>query len=390
VLIDFGIARFYRPDQAGDTAIYGTTGYAPPEQYGRGQTDARTDIYALGVLLHQMLTGHDPTSTPFALPPPRTLNPAVPPQIADAIARATAADRAARFADIAEFRAALHAPAPVVVRRAPQRSAQAARTQRDAPRRRGSSIVWALAGVLTALVVGALALVLLLRPLGPRDPVPLTPAPAVAGATAQQAAATAEPENPTAPVDVTQTEPADITPAINSGTDSPTPPSGKAGSRVVLLQPSGVSASSAAAAGKDASGNTISYDPQNAIDRRADTTWRVDGDGAGQWLQLDFDSEVNITSLGIIPGYDKIDPGDGTDRFMQNRVVKVVRFEFSDGSSVRASFEQIRAMQFVTFEQAIRTRSVRIVVEQTYPPPPAEQGGRDFTPISEVNVLGTP
>jgi serine/threonine-protein kinase len=127
VLIDFGIARFYRPGQAGDTAIYGTTGYAPPEQYGRGQTDARTDIYALGVLLHQLLTGHDPTTTPFALPPPRTLNPNIPPQIAAALERATDSNREARFADIAAFRAALHIPGVAApgVRRAKEQAAHA-------------------------------------------------------------------------------------------------------------------------------------------------------------------------------------------------------------------------------------------------------------------------
>ncbi len=147
VLIDFGIARFYRPGQAGDTAIYGTTGYAPPEQYGRGQTDARTDIYALGVLLHQLLTGHDPTSTPFALPPPRTLNPAIPPQVADAITRATAADREARFADIAAFRAALRAPASPgqqVVRRGGAPPTYATPVRPAAPRRGRSGLVWAL------------------------------------------------------------------------------------------------------------------------------------------------------------------------------------------------------------------------------------------------------
>src|SRR4029078_8002519 len=58
VLIDFGIARFYRPGGNSDTAVYGTIGYAPPEQYGRGQTDARVDSYGLGVLLHHHLTGH--------------------------------------------------------------------------------------------------------------------------------------------------------------------------------------------------------------------------------------------------------------------------------------------------------------------------------------------
>ena len=112
VLIDFGIARFYRPGGNSDTAVYGTIGYAPPEQYGKGQTDARTDIYALGVLLHHVLTGHDPAATPFALPSPGTLNPALPAAVAAAIERATANDRTERFHDIAAFRAALHAPAP--------------------------------------------------------------------------------------------------------------------------------------------------------------------------------------------------------------------------------------------------------------------------------------
>jgi hypothetical protein len=160
----------------------------------------------------------------------------------------------------------------------------------------------------------------------------------------------------------------------------------------VLLdpRPNGVSASSVAEPGMDASGKPISYEPQNIVDGKPDTAWRVAGDGVEQWVQLDFEAEVSVASIGLIPGYDKIDPSDGADRFAQNRVVKIVRFEFSDGSSVRASFEQSRAMQFVAFEQPIRTRSIRIVVEQTYPPPPTEQGGRDFTPISEVQVLGTP
>jgi len=56
---------------------------------------------------------------------------------------------------------------------------------------------------------------------------------------------------------------------------------------------------------------------------------------------------------------------------------------------VRASFSRDRSIQTVPIGD-IRTRSIRIVVEETYPPPPAEQGGRDFTPISEVQVQGTP
>jgi len=68
-LIDFGIARHFKPGQAKDTMALGSPGYAAPEQYGKAQTTPRSDIYSLGVLLHQMLTGDDPTFLPFRFAP---------------------------------------------------------------------------------------------------------------------------------------------------------------------------------------------------------------------------------------------------------------------------------------------------------------------------------
>jgi len=56
-LIDFDIARAVKEHAEADTVYFGTRGYAPPEQYGFGQTDARTDIYAFGVLLRWLVTG---------------------------------------------------------------------------------------------------------------------------------------------------------------------------------------------------------------------------------------------------------------------------------------------------------------------------------------------
>lgn len=88
-LIDFGIARLFSPGKAADTAQFGTPGYAPPEQYG-GQTEPRSDIYSMGVVLHQMLTGHNPSSTPFALPRVGTLNPAIDARLEELVVRATA------------------------------------------------------------------------------------------------------------------------------------------------------------------------------------------------------------------------------------------------------------------------------------------------------------
>jgi eukaryotic-like serine/threonine-protein kinase len=68
-LIDFGIARHFKPGQSRDTTAFGSPGYAPPEQYGKTQTTPRADIYALGATLHQLLTGDDPTQTPFRFAP---------------------------------------------------------------------------------------------------------------------------------------------------------------------------------------------------------------------------------------------------------------------------------------------------------------------------------
>ena len=64
-LIDFGIARHFKPGQTRDTIAFGSAGYAAPEQYGKAQTTARSDIYSLGATIHQLLTGIDPSHTPF-------------------------------------------------------------------------------------------------------------------------------------------------------------------------------------------------------------------------------------------------------------------------------------------------------------------------------------
>lgn len=76
-LIDFGIARHFKPGQLKDTATIGSIGYASPEQFGHMQTSPRTDIYSLGVILHQMLTGNDPVRfSPQTVPLPMSTHPA--------------------------------------------------------------------------------------------------------------------------------------------------------------------------------------------------------------------------------------------------------------------------------------------------------------------------
>ncbi len=82
-LIDFGIARFFKATVTKDTTLLGSQGYAPLEQYGRGQSDARSDIYALGATLYDLLTKETPADSPTrrvnpqAFETPRQLNPAI-------------------------------------------------------------------------------------------------------------------------------------------------------------------------------------------------------------------------------------------------------------------------------------------------------------------------
>ncbi len=56
-LIDLGAARRHRPEQQGDTVFLGTQATAPPEQFGYQQTDQRSDIYSLGILMRFLCTG---------------------------------------------------------------------------------------------------------------------------------------------------------------------------------------------------------------------------------------------------------------------------------------------------------------------------------------------
>ncbi len=106
-LIDFGIARFHRAGRPATDEAFGTAGYAPPEQYGNGQTDQRSDIYALAATLHHLLTGHDPGQNPFHWRAVRTYNPRVSRRVDQALLQALELKPELRFRSIEEFRQAL-------------------------------------------------------------------------------------------------------------------------------------------------------------------------------------------------------------------------------------------------------------------------------------------
>ena len=110
VIIDFGIARSWREGAETDTAHFLTRAYAPPEQFGFGQTDERSDVYAMGKLLYFCLTG---TTPPSVCDLGACLGAGLSEDCAHVVACACAFDPAARFQTARAFAAAARgAPAP--------------------------------------------------------------------------------------------------------------------------------------------------------------------------------------------------------------------------------------------------------------------------------------
>ena len=107
-IIDFGIAREYKEQSLADTVSLGTKGYAAPEQFGgKGQTDARTDVYCLGVTLYHLVTGHSPCDPPYEIYPIRHWNPQLDPGLEAIIEKCTQLNPNDRYQSCAELLYAL-------------------------------------------------------------------------------------------------------------------------------------------------------------------------------------------------------------------------------------------------------------------------------------------
>jgi hypothetical protein len=191
------------------------------------------------------------------------------------------------------------------------------------------------------------------------------------------------------PVETTRPPIGEETPtAAPSPSSSPEPSVSPA---PVVLTPDSVSASGSAPTVTGAGGNINSYEPEQAVDGVNETAWCVPGDGAGQFLQLEFSTPVLVSQIGIVPGYDKIDPVSGVDRFAENRKIVTVRYAFSSGSAVDVSYsqdvtlDQLRQLQVTAIPTPESTTFVRIEPVATTLP---ERQDRDYTCISEALVTG--
>jgi serine/threonine-protein kinase len=138
---DFGIARIDGGTQTQHTSVLGSPGYMAPERYTNDSPDARVDLFACGVLLYELLTGHAPFrgaagAVMFQVlhdepPPPSTLalDPPVPAALDAVVARAMAKRAVDRYADAGAMRDALAAAAGMPI--APRLSAGTLRSLSD-------------------------------------------------------------------------------------------------------------------------------------------------------------------------------------------------------------------------------------------------------------------
>lgn len=101
VIIDFGIARMYQESASDDTHHFGTRSYAPPEQFGFGQTDERSDVYALGALLYYCLTEK---TIDNAVKQNGYVSPEIPENLREILRKSTAFDPVMRYASVEELK----------------------------------------------------------------------------------------------------------------------------------------------------------------------------------------------------------------------------------------------------------------------------------------------
>ena len=159
VIIDFGCARTWRPEAESDTTHFLTRCYAPPEQFGFGQTDERTDVYALGKILYYCLTGEQP---PNLCDGDVCSGFGVDPSLARVVARACSFDPGARYGSAAELGQAIEealspliqASAAVGASGAPVGAAMAARCDRASSGAGDSRLHGSPARVLAGLRAG--------------------------------------------------------------------------------------------------------------------------------------------------------------------------------------------------------------------------------------------
>ena len=344
-LTDFGVSTWTASSAATITMtgqMVGTASYVAPEQIEGGSVDGRADLYSLGCVLYECLTGRPPFSGRQAaailyahlheeLAPPSSIRPDLPAGVDDVTARALRKAPGERYAscrelthDLDEALAGTNSPRG----RVPLATAPRTASTRGSVGRSTWALVAVVAMVIIVAVAGAAFLAM-------RD----------RGPTQSASSSVAAP------------------PLIREGVQ--------------------VTASSTAPSSTDAAGNPVTYVPANVIDGNVQTAWRTPGDGHGQSVTLIFDNPIDVVRIGLIPGYAKTDPQTGANRFLQDRIIKAVAYQIPGLPNTPQTFEPLPVPQFVPLRVTTSQITVKILATTA-------AGGLDYTAISEIYVYGYP
>ncbi|MPZ96212.1 MAG: hypothetical protein GEU96_15200 [Propionibacteriales bacterium] len=153
---------------------------------------------------------------------------------------------------------------------------------------------------------------------------------------------------------------------------------------VRVIKPHKVIATCRSKAGVDAGGDPVTYQAGNTNDGSAQSAWRCDGTGEGVMLTYRFPSARRIAEVGLIPGYAKTDPVDGTDRYAENRRIKRVRWTFDGGRFIEQRFNtsaSVRRMQAMRIPM-LKSRTVKLTILSS------SAGKRRTIAISETRFAG--
>jgi serine/threonine-protein kinase len=341
-LTDFGVSTWTASSAAAITLtgqMVGTASYVAPEQIEGGSVDGRADLYSLGCVLFECLTGRAPFSGRQAAailyahlheepPPPSSIRQDLPAGVDDITSRALRKAPDERYASCRELSHDLREASSGTTRPPAKVPLAQARGRTSTPRPRRSA--WVMMGAVAAVIIVAVAGAVLL---GTRDQGPVQ--------------------------------------STSSTVATPT----------LIREGVQAAASSTAPSSTDAAGNPVTYVPANLIDGNVQTAWRTPGNGHGQWVTLIFDNPIDVVRIGLIPGYAKTDPQTGANRFLQDRIIKSVAYQIPGLPDTTQTFEQLPVPQFVELRATTSRITVKILATTA-------AGGLDYTAISEIYVYG--
>lgn len=148
-----------------------------------------------------------------------------------------------------------------------------------------------------------------------------------------------------------------------------------------------VAASCQRESGVDQASQPVEYRPEFVFDEDEQTAWQcVDTDGAGETLTFDLREQVAISELGLIPGYAKTDPHEGTDWYPLNRRLTEVQWRFDDGEPLTQTLDpnpDLREMQTISLDEPRTTSTLTLEIVSSVLAP---DGNRNNIAVTEVEI----